>query len=383
VSAAAQQPGSVPEPVRSDGHLDRLLEAFQGIADKLSLPVVLRHIVESACALVGARYGALGVIGEDQNLVEFITVGAGPDVVEAIGHYPEGHGILGLLIVDPRPLRLADLAAHPDSYGFPENHPLMRSFLGVPVRVGDEIFGNLYLCEKRDAKEFSAEDEALIVSLAAMAAIAIDNARLHERLQDLAVLGDRERIARDLHDKVIQRLFATGLALQAASHGLDSPTAHKLTEAVDELDATIAEIRNAIFGLEARPADRLNHSAALLALIDEVTQPAGLEPTVRIDGPLNSLLSPALGDELLTVAGEALVNVARHAQARHVNVSVHIGAQDLVLRVLDDGRGPQDGGGAGHGLANLEARARRLGGSCQLSVTDEGTSLEWRVPLPD
>jgi nitrate/nitrite-specific signal transduction histidine kinase len=383
VSAAAQQPGSVPEPVRSEGHLDRLLEAFQGIADRLSLPVVLRHIVESACALVGARYGALGVIGENQNLVEFITVGAGPDVVEAIGHYPEGHGILGLLIVDPRPLRLADLAAHPLSHGFPENHPPMQSFLGVPVRVGDEIFGNLYLCEKRDAEEFSVEDEALIVSLAAMAAIAIDNARLHERLQDLAVLGDRERIARDLHDKVIQRLFATGLSLQAASHGLDDPAAHKLIEAVDELDATIAEIRNAIFGLEARPADRPNHSAALLALIDEVTQPAGLEPTVRIDGPLNSLLSPALGEELLTVAGEALVNVVRHAQARHVNVSVQVGARDLVLRVLDDGRGPRGGGGAGHGLANLEARARRLGGSCQLSVTDEGTSLEWRVPLPD
>jgi nitrate/nitrite-specific signal transduction histidine kinase len=383
VSASSDQAQTVGEPGRAEGRLNRLLDAIRGIAGGLSLPVVLHQIVESACALVGARYGALGVIGENQTLTEFITVGAGPEVVEAIGHYPEGHGILGLLIVDPRPLRLTDLAAHPASYGFPEHHPPMRSFLGVPVRVGDEIFGNLYLCEKRDAEAFSADDEALIVSLAAMAAVAIDNARLHERLQDLAVLRDRERIARDLHDKVIQRLFATGLSLQAASHGLDDPAAHKLAQAVDELDATITEIRNAIFGLEARPADRPNHSAALLALIDEVTQPAGLEPTVRIDGPLNSLLSPALGDELLTVAGEALVNVARHAEARHVNVSVQVSAHDIVLQVLDDGHGPQGGPGDGHGLVNLEARAQRLGGSCELSVTDQGTTLEWGVPLPD
>lgn len=383
MSADAKGMASRPEPVDADDRLHRLSEAILGIIAGLSLSVVLRQVVESACALVDARYGALGVIGESRTLVEFITVGAGPEVTEAIGHYPEGHGILGLLIVDPRPLRLADLTAHPDSYGFPEHHPPMRSFLGVPVRVGDEVFGNLYLCEKRDAEEFSAEDEALIVSLAAVAAVAIERARLHERLQDLAVLQDRERIARDLHDKVIQRLFATGLSLQAASHGLDDPVAGKLAQAIDELDATITEIRNAIFGLEARPADRPNLSAALLALVDEITQPAGLEPTVRIDGPLNSLLGPALGDELLTVAGEALVNVVRHAEARHVSVSVHVDPQAVVLGVLDDGRGPRGGGPAGRGLANLDARARRLGGSCELVASDAGTSLEWRIPLPD
>ncbi len=374
--------GRPPEPGGADDRLARLSEALLGIVAGLSLSVVLRQVVESACVLVGARYGALGVIGENQTLVEFITVGAEPEVIEAIGHYPEGHGILGLLIVDPRPLRLADLTAHPDSYGFPEHHPPMRSFLGVPVRIGDDVFGNLYLCDKRGAEQFSAEDEALIVSLAVVGAVAIERARLHERLQDLAVLRDRERIARELHDKVIQRLFATGLSLQAASHGLDDPAAGKLAQAIDELDATITEIRNAIFGLEARPADRPNLSAALLALVDEITQPAGLEPTVRIDGPLNSLLSPAFGEELITVAGEALVNVARHAEARHVSVLVHLDPQAVVLRVLDDGHGPRGGRSGGHGLANLDARARRLGGSCQLSASDEGTSLEWRVPLP-
>ena len=373
---------SVARPVTAHDQLHRLLDAMLSIATGLSLPVVLHQMVEAACELVGARYGALGVIGDDDTLVEFITVGASEAVVEAIGHYPEGRGILGLLITDPRPLRLRDLTMHPASYGFPDAHPPMRSFLGVPVRVGEEIFGNLYLCEKRDADEFSADDEALIVSLAAMAAVAIDNARSHERLEDLAVVRDRERIARDLHDKVIQRLFATGLSLQAMVQRLDGPVPDQLGHAIDELDATIAEIRNAIFSLEAGAADRTNLSAAILQLVDEITEPAGLEPAVRIDGPLSSLLAPAIGDELLAVLGEALVNVVRHAEATHVRVAVRADAREVVLRVVDDGHGPRADGARGHGLANLAIRARRLRGTCELTAGEGETALEWRVPLP-
>ena len=154
------------------------------------------------------RYGALGVIGYDQRLSQFVTHGVTDAEIAEIGPLPQGHGILGRLIVDPRPLRFRDLRAHPDSFGFPAGHPPMRSFLGVPIHLGDDVFGNLYLCEKQGAEEFSEHDEALAVSLAAVAAVAIDNLRLHERLQDLAVLQDRERIARELHDKVIQRIFA-------------------------------------------------------------------------------------------------------------------------------------------------------------------------------
>ena len=369
--------------LRADDRVHRLLDAVLSIAAGLSLPVVLHQIVESACALVGARYGALGVIGDDQTLVEFITVGASAQTVEAIGRYPEGRGILGLLITDPRPLRLRDLGAHPASFGFPEHHPPMRSFLGVPVRVGDEVFGNLYLCEKRDAAEFSADDETLIVSLAAMAAVAVENTRLHERLEDLAVLRDRERIARDLHDKVIQRLFATGLSLQAIVPRLDGPVPDQLGHAIDELDATIAEIRNAIFGLHDPVGGPSNLSAAILQLVDEITHPTGLEPTVRIEGPLSSLLTPAAGDELLAVLGEALVNVVRHAEADHVSVSVHADAREVTLRVVDDGHGPSGRGETGQGLANLDIRARRLGGTCRLSADGGATTLEWRVPVSE
>ncbi|MFC4907064.1 GAF domain-containing protein [Actinomadura gamaensis] len=158
-----------------------LLEAVVSIGSDLDLETVLRRLVEAATTLADARYGALGVISEDrERLVQFITVGVGEEEIAAIGHWPEGHGILGLLIKQPRPLRLADLGAHPESYGFPANHPPMRAFLGVPIRVRDEVFGNLYLTEKRDGREFEEEDEVVVSALATAAGVAIENARLYD-----------------------------------------------------------------------------------------------------------------------------------------------------------------------------------------------------------
>ena len=142
-------------------------------------------------------------------------MGIDDETYGAIGHLPEGHGILGLLIVDAKPLRLPDLNEHPDSFGFPPHHPPMRSFLGVPIRVRDEVFGNLYLTDKSSGESFTEVDEELVVGLAGAAGVAIENARLLARVHDLALAEDRERIARDLHDTVIQRLFATGMSLQS------------------------------------------------------------------------------------------------------------------------------------------------------------------------
>ncbi|QKW37029.1 GAF domain-containing sensor histidine kinase [Actinomadura sp. NAK00032] len=158
-----------------------LLEAVVSIGSELDLESVLRRIIEAATTLVDARYGALGVIDEEgERLVQFITVGVGEDEIEAIGHWPQGHGILGLLIREPRAIRLPDLAGHPDSAGFPENHPPMRAFLGVPVLVRDEVFGNLYLTEKADGGEFDPEDEVVVTALATAAGVAIENARLYQ-----------------------------------------------------------------------------------------------------------------------------------------------------------------------------------------------------------
>jgi GAF domain-containing protein len=196
--------------------LRQLLDAVLTIGSDLDLPAMLQRIIEAAVALVDARYGALGVLDESRTrLAQFITVGLDDETYRAIGDLPEGHGILGLLIVDAKPLRLPDLSEHPDSYGFPPHHPPMRSFLGVPIRVRDEVFGNLYLTDKTSAEVFTDVDEELVIGLAAAAGVAIENARLHARVQELALVEDRERIARDLHDSIVQRLFATGLSLQA------------------------------------------------------------------------------------------------------------------------------------------------------------------------
>jgi two-component system, NarL family, sensor histidine kinase DevS len=156
-----------------------LLEAVVAIGGHLELESVLRRIVAAAVELVSARYGALGVVGEGGRLVEFVPVGLDEAEIAGIAHWPEGRGLLGKLITDPRPLRLADIAAHPDSSGFPDGHPPMRSFLGVPVRIRDEVYGNLYLTEKQGGADFDEEDEALVLALAAAAGVAIENARLY------------------------------------------------------------------------------------------------------------------------------------------------------------------------------------------------------------
>ncbi|MFM8303617.1 MAG: GAF domain-containing sensor histidine kinase [Actinomycetota bacterium] len=365
--------------------LGRFQAAVAGVASGLSLPAILRQVIDAATGLAGARYGALGVIGDDQRLVEFVTTGFDDATIAAIGTPPEGRGVLGLLIAEPKPLRLTDLTRHPESFGFPPGHPPMHSFLGVPIRIGEEVFGNLYLCDKIDSDEFTEEDEVLVESLAAMAAVAVENSRLHERLQDLAVLRDRERIARDLHDNIIQRLFAAGMALQAATH-LPAEDLHaRMEHTVDELDAIVNEIRATIFDLEVRPDDRPALSASILATVDEMTRHAGLEATVRFQADIGHQVAPEVADATLIALREALANTARHADAERVEVAVSCDRDMLELVVADDGRGPAGRttprAGHGHGLRNLTARARDWGGTCELTPrATGGTVLTWRVP---
>lgn len=368
---------------RSDTPLPRLLDAMLAVASDLSLPVVLRRIVESATVMVDAQYGALGVLGTDGTLSEFVNTGLDAETVARIGSLPEGHGILGRLIVDPRPLRLRDLSAHPDSFGFPPHHPPMRSFLGVPIRVRNEVFGNLYLCEKQSAEEFSEEDEMLAITLASAAGVAIENARLHERLQATVVLEDRERIARDLHDKVIQQLFATGMSLQAAERSVaDDAVARRLNQAIDDLDATIREIRNTIFALHA-PSVGLHSD--LIAVVAELNDRLGIAATLQVEGPIDQAIPPTIALQLIPVVREAVTNAQRHGNAKTVEVMVRADA-DCTVRVLDDGRSlnepSPDADASGDGLVNVARRAKDLGGVFTLSSrADGGMVFEWRVPL--
>jgi signal transduction histidine kinase len=320
-------------------------------------------------------------------LSEFITVGMDAVTHDRIGDLPEGHGILGLLIVDAEPLRLPDLHEHPDSFGFPPHHPPMRSFLGVPIRVRGEVFGNLYLTDKTTADAFTDVDEELAVGLAAAAAVAIQNVRLQTRVQSFALVEDRARIARDLHDTVIQRLFATGLSLQGTARLVetDAPGAlARIEAAVDDLDLTVKHIRSAIFGLEASRVSSDGLRQRVLALCREMEGPLGFAPVCLFDGPVDSAVGDDVAADLLATLREALSNVARHAEATRTDVDVLV-SERVVLRVVDDGIGPPAPDGPreqrGHGLENMAARAARHGGGFAVAAAaPAGTVLEWHVP---
>ena len=370
--------------VNDPAKLRRLVDAVLIMEADIELPVLLRHLVEEACSLVDARYGALGVLNESRtDLEQFVTVGLSDAAEQAIGPRPTGRGVLGVLITDPVPLRLTDLGVHPDRYGFPANHPPMKSFLGVPVRVRSLVYGNLYLADKVGAEDFSDEDEALAEALALATGIAIENARLHDRVRMLSVIDDRDRIARDLHDRVIQRVFAVGMSLQGAARLPErDQIVERVNKAVDDLDATVNEIRTAIFELGESPMPGgLRRSA--LELTKEMASSLGMRPDLIFEGPIDNAVPQQVADHLLAVLREALTNVGKHAQATRCTVTISA-ADDVSLEVSDNGTGiPLPlADGAGLGLVNLRSRAEKLKGSFEVQVNEEGgTQLLWRVPV--
>ena len=534
------------EVMATQGRLRGLLRASQMVTRDLTLPAVLRRIVEAAQDLVGARYAALGVISPTGGLAEFVHSGMPEDAVARIGHLPEGKGLLGALIEDPRPIRLRRIASDQRSAGFPPGHPPMSSFLGVPIRIRDEVFGNLYLAESTKGG-FSDEDEELTLALAATAAVAIENARLYESatsrgewLQAIAaitrgvlsaepedagdslelvartslriagadlvtvvlpggpdellvevavgsgadglagarlpmsgslsgqvfstgtplrqsvgdagstsrpdldlgpvlavplhgsrrmhgvlwaarrrgrsafgaeevemaagfanqaalaielaearaeqqravMLDERERIAADLHDHVIQRLFAAGLSLQSTAGTLRAgQAADRILATVDDLDATIRQIRTSIFQLQQLPQTRApGLRARLLDVATDVTPVLGFEPAVRFSGLIDAV-GHDIGEDVLAVVRESLSNVARHARAASAEVDVAATADRLTVDIRDDGigLGPTD---RRSGLDNLRRRADRRGGTFAVAPREPtGTRLSWSVPL--
>jgi signal transduction histidine kinase len=289
--------------------------------------------------------------------------------------------VLGTLIADDRPLRLPDIAASPDSFGTPADHPNMTSFHGVPIRVHGEVYGNLYLTNKQGAAEFSETDEELVLALAMAAGIAIENARLHTLVRDRALTEDRDRIARDLHDSVIQRLFAIGLSLQGTARLVERPEAvMRIGEAIEKLDDTIRQLRKAIFDIELTINKEGLHPK-VLDLVHELRPVLGIHPQVAFSGPVDAVVVGPLAEELLAVLREALTNVGKHARASQVVITIAAG-DELRLIVADDGQGITERSGTGRGLKNIRQRAERLGGSVELGTSREGgTRLTWHVPL--
>jgi len=519
----------------TQGRLRALLRANQGLIEELEMPVVLRRIIEAAVELVGAQYGALGVIAPEGGLEQFITVGLEEEQAASIGHLPEGHGLLGALIEDPRPIRLEHLSSDHRAAGFPPHHPPMDSFLGVPIRIHGRVFGNLYLTNQATGA-FTADDEELVSSLAATAGFVINNARLYaetrrrqewtaatadlvsailgressdplvligERIRDLlhadpvellrpsgddgeytaVALGDdlaearsikpghvladalkaraprlvgspgkqghdtgpdepgmliplvagdvleggvlvarqgrgrfsefdlelagvlarqsaiavqlsrvraeqqraelsqdRARIARDLHDLVIQQLFGAGLELQSLTGLMAPEVSERVVKTVDTLDLAIAQIRTVIFALSSRRAqDAPSIRHRMLDLASECGASMPKTPSVSFSGAVDLLVRDDLADDIIAVTREALTNIVKHAHAHNASVSLSTDGGQVVLEIMDDGVGL----GAStrrSGLANLESRATKRGGSFHIS-DDSGTRICWTVPL--
>ena len=363
----------------------RLLDAVMAIGSEQSLADALRRITETAADLVDAKYAALGVLDESgSRLAEFITVGLSDDETIRIGPRPEGHGILGLLILDPKPLRLPDLHAHPDSFGFPPGHPPMTSFLGVPIRQRGVVYGNLYLTDKADGQVFTDVDQELAVGLAAAAGLAIENARLQELARAAGVFDERERIARDLHDDVIQRLFATGLSLQSAAEMVKEPAAvDRIMRSVDDLNVSIRLVRATIFELHERHSGRTNLRSDVLAICDESAVALGFKPSCDIDGPIDSAVAEPIRGHVLLCLREALSNVARHAQASSARVTISVRNGWLILSVADNGIGYRGAPGQrSSGLDNMHTRADAVGGRFSIAaVPSGGTVATWEAPI--
>ncbi len=364
--------------------VSRLLDAVLAITSDLDLEVVLRRVVEA-----GVRAGRRPVRRARRHRRPRRAVGVrphrvGPDTVERIGHLPEGRGVLGALIDDPVTLRLRDITDDPRSVGFPPGHPPMHGFIGTPIRVRGEVYGNLYLAEKRDGADFTDADEELVVGLAAVAAVAITNTRMATDQQRLGMLEDRERIGRDLHDTVIQQLFATGLSLQALSRRVeDRPeVAERLARAVDDIDATVKQIRSTIFGLQtASTAGGIR--ADLLRVTDEIATMLPSTPRVHFEGPIDTVVDDDLAGHLLPVVREALTNVAKHAQATSVEVEIAATSDLIRVTVRDDGRGAVTDRPGGQGLRNLAERALRCGGQLVVSTppSGRGTEVTWTAAI--
>jgi signal transduction histidine kinase len=370
--------------IEDPSKLRRVLEATLLIERDLELPALLRHVAEEAQSMTGARYAALGVLNEDRTgLAEFVTVGLTAADESRIGTRPTGRGVLGLLISHPEPLRMADLGAHAASYGFPPDHPTMTSFLGVPIKVRDEVYGNLYLTDKVGWSEFTQDDQALVQVLALAAGIAIENARLHEQVQVVAVYEDRDRLARELHDTVIQRLFGIGLKLQSMAGQAPRQMAEGLEAAVADVDRVIERIRSTIYHLGMGGEDR-GMRDNVLSLVDELAPVVGFNVRVSFDGPVDTAVTGDVAEHLLATVRESVTNIGRHAHATDASVTLSVQNGQCRLIVTDNGSGLDESQvrEGGLGLANMKHRAEKLGGSLILEGGESaGTSLTWTVPL--
>lgn len=358
--------------------LGMFIASAVAVVGEAELHDLLMRLVSEAKSSTGARYAALGVLGDHGQISEFFYEGMDEETARKIGPYPTGRGVLGTVIRENTVIVVDSIADHPDSYGFPPNHPPMSNFLGVPVSVGDVAFGNLYLTEKPGG--FDESDITFVTALSRIAGAALQTSRLQGRLRTMAVIEERNRIARDLHDSVIQDLFAVGLGLQGLGARLGkTPEAEILDDAVDRLDDIVNALRAHVFELRT-PTEGLPLSDRLQELVSRMGAVYPTRIRLTIEGMDRR---PGLDDDtLLLIASEAMSNALRHSNADNLWVELDLREDTIRLEVGDDGTGfdPSEPS-QGMGLANLRSRATDAGGTVHIE-SEPGKGTRVRVELP-
>lgn len=371
----------------SASELHALSSAVLALNEHLDVREVLQMIVSSARTLLDARYAALGVPDDEGSFAEFVADGVTDAQWKAIGPVPRQHGLLGVMMREARPQRLADIRADPRFAGWPKAHPVMKDFLGMPILADDQIIGAIYLANKRTPGGFTAAGEDLLRVFAAHAAMALTNARLYERSRELSVVEERHRLARDLHDAVSQKLFSLRLTAGAATTVLDADPVRARTElesvqrlaseALAELRAVIWELRPTDLGDDGLVAVLRQH----VAVLDRIH-----EAEVRWNAPCVPHLDEAEAEVVVRVAQEALHNALRHGAPRHIVVT--LACRDgggASLEVADDGVGfdveRTRRGSRRLGLGSMRDRAEAARGNLTIrSAPGRGTTVRLELP---
>jgi signal transduction histidine kinase len=366
--------------------LEALETATIALTAEPSLEHLLQLIVDLVRPVAAARYAAIGIATTEGVLERFVTSGISAETRAAIGPLPVGHGLLGVIVRENRTIRVHDVMADTQRSGFPPHHPPMHSFLGTPVKVQGRSVGNLYLTEKVGAGDFTDDDVRIVETFARYAGIAMQNARLNAELGRLAVLTERERIGQDLHDGVIQSLYGVGLSLEDLGDVMrEEPDAAeaRVEQAIDAIHGTIRDLRSFIFGLRPEFLEAGDLRTALGALADEFRRMTAAIVNLTLVG--SGDVPPAVAIHVLQLAREALSNVARHADATSVSVSLMTTPAEVHLAIVDNGNGfdaSQSAAPGHHGLSNMLERARAIGGQLDVRSGKGGTQVDLRVPLP-
>ena len=368
--------------------LNALNEATRAITAELSLEQVLHKITQAAKELMQANFAALGMHDGHGHLSRFIAIGVDPEQREKIGPLPVGRGLLGVLLHQGESLIVDNIADHPMAAGFPENHPPMNNLLGVPIYSKGDLIGALYLADKEDGTQFTTADQKLVEMLALHAAIAIENARLYGQTQRLAILEERERFARDLHDGIIQSIYAVGLALDQAKMDI-RPTNYDARQQIElslkSLASVIQDIRNYIFDLRPEALKYQGLRTRLEGLVKELRVNTLLPIQAEITPGIDKHLTEMQSRHIFHITHEALSNAARHAKASRISLVLTKDDSFITTIVEDDGIGfkvsPNIAPGH-HGISNMQARADQLNATLDInSVPQQGTRLTLTLQL--